>query len=117
MRICQVRARAAQITTTSAGNRRSFFTCNRGRPSSSRTVGSLVASAERTSAPPASIGAVPLGRAIGTRVAFYARVELENAIEAEMTTLVAAADAASREIAANRPWWVAAVAFLRKVVL
>jgi hypothetical protein len=44
-------------------------------------------------------------------------VELENAIEAEMTGLMAVADAAAREIAANRPWWVAAVAFLRKVVL
>ena len=44
-------------------------------------------------------------------------MELEHAIEAEMTTLVAVADAAAREIAANRPWWVAAVAFLRKVVL
>ena len=44
-------------------------------------------------------------------------MELEHAIEAEMVTLVAAADAASREIAANRPWWVAAVAFLREVVL
>jgi hypothetical protein len=44
-------------------------------------------------------------------------VELENAIAAEMAGLMAVADAASREIAANRPWWVAAVAFLRKVVL
>jgi len=44
-------------------------------------------------------------------------VELENAIAAEMTSLMAVADAASREIAANRPWWVAAVAFLRKVAL
>lgn len=54
---------------------------------------------------------------IGTPIALSARVELENAIAAEVTNLVAAADAASREIAANRPWWVAAVAFLRKVVL
>ena len=44
-------------------------------------------------------------------------MDLEHAIAAEMTRLVAAADAASREIAANRPWWVAAVDFLRKVVL
>ncbi len=44
-------------------------------------------------------------------------MELENAIAAEMTRLVAVADVASREIVANRPWWVAAVAFLRKVVL
>ena len=44
-------------------------------------------------------------------------MELEHAIETEMAAVVAVAEAASREIAANRPWWVAAVAFLRKVVL
>lgn len=44
-------------------------------------------------------------------------MELEKALSAEMAMLVAVADAASLEIAANRPWWVGAVAFLRKVVL
>jgi hypothetical protein len=34
-----------------------------------------------------------------------------------MGDLMVVADAAAREIAANRPWWVAAVAFLRKVAL
>ena len=44
-------------------------------------------------------------------------MELEHAIASEVNRLVAVADAAAREIAANRPWWVAAVAFLRKVAL
>jgi hypothetical protein len=44
-------------------------------------------------------------------------MELESALTAELSRLVVVADAASREIAANRPWWVAAVAFLRKVAL
>lgn len=44
-------------------------------------------------------------------------MELEHAIAREVSRLAAVADAAAREIAANRPWWVAAVSFLRKVVL
>jgi hypothetical protein len=44
-------------------------------------------------------------------------MELEKALNAEVTMLFVVADAAGREIAANRPWWVGAVAFLRKVVL
>ena len=48
---------------------------------------------------------------------FYPGVELENAIAREVSRMVVVADAASREIVAPRPWWVAAVAFLRKVVL
>lgn len=49
---------------------------------------------------------------------FYSAImELENALNAELGRLVAVADAAAREIAAMRPWWVAAVAFLRKVAL
>ena len=44
-------------------------------------------------------------------------MELEHAIAMEVKRLEVAADAAAREIAANRPWWVAAVQFLRKVVL
>ena len=72
---------------------------------------------ERTSEVRATSAPLSSGKVIGTRVAFYARVELEHAIEAEMTGLMAVADAAAREIVANRPGWVAAVAFLRKVVL
>jgi len=48
---------------------------------------------------------------------FYPGVELENAIAREVSRMVVIADAAAREIVAPRPWWVAAVAFLRKVVL
>ena len=44
-------------------------------------------------------------------------MELEHAIATEVERLTAAAGVAAREIAANRPWWVAAVLFLRKVVL
>ena len=44
-------------------------------------------------------------------------MEIENAIATELNRLITVADAASREIAANRPWWVSAVSFLRKVVL
>jgi hypothetical protein len=44
-------------------------------------------------------------------------MDIESALNAEMGDLMAVADAAAREIAANRPWWVAAVAFLRKVAL
>jgi hypothetical protein len=44
-------------------------------------------------------------------------MELERAIETEVSRLIAVADAAAKEIAANRPWWVAAVQFLRKVAL
>ena len=44
-------------------------------------------------------------------------MELEHAIATEVKRLEVAAEAAAREIAANRPWWVAAVQFLRKVVL
>jgi hypothetical protein len=42
-------------------------------------------------------------------------MELDSALTAELSRLVVVADAAAREIAAKRPWWVAAVAFLRKV--
>jgi len=44
-------------------------------------------------------------------------MELDRALTVELSRLVVVADAAAREIAANRPWWVAAVAFLRKVAL
>jgi len=44
-------------------------------------------------------------------------MELEHALDAELSRLAFVADAAAREIAANRPWWVAAVAFLRKLAL
>jgi hypothetical protein len=44
-------------------------------------------------------------------------MELENALETEVERLLAAAEAASRTIAARRPWWVAALAFFRTVVL
>jgi hypothetical protein len=44
-------------------------------------------------------------------------VELENAIATEVSRMIVVADAAAREIAAARPWWISAVAFLRKVVL
>ena len=44
-------------------------------------------------------------------------MELEKALNAEVAMLIVVADTAGREIAANRPWWVGAVAFLRKVVL
>jgi hypothetical protein len=44
-------------------------------------------------------------------------MEIENAIAMELKRLEIVADAASREIAANRPWWVAALSFLRKVVV
>jgi hypothetical protein len=44
-------------------------------------------------------------------------MELDSALTVELNRLVAVADAAAREIAARRPWWVAAVAFLRKVAL
>jgi hypothetical protein len=44
-------------------------------------------------------------------------MDIESALNAEMGDLMVVADAAAREIAANRPWWVAAVAFLRKVAL
>jgi hypothetical protein len=44
-------------------------------------------------------------------------MELERALNAELGRLVVVADAAAREIAANRPWWVRTIAFLRKVAL
>jgi len=44
-------------------------------------------------------------------------MELENAFAVELSRLVKIADEASREIAANRPWWVGIVSFLRRVVL
>lgn len=44
-------------------------------------------------------------------------MELEHAIATEVKRLEVVADAVAREIAANRPWWVAAILFLRKVVL
>jgi hypothetical protein len=44
-------------------------------------------------------------------------MELESAITAEVSRLIVVADAASRDIAANLPWWVGALAFLRKVLL
>ena len=44
-------------------------------------------------------------------------MELEHAIATEVKRLEVAAEFAAREIAANRPWWVAALQFLRKVVL
>jgi hypothetical protein len=44
-------------------------------------------------------------------------MNVENVIAAEFGRMEVLAAEASREIAANRPWWVAAVAFLRKVML
>lgn len=44
-------------------------------------------------------------------------MEIENAIAKEMSRVAVAAEAAAREIVAPTPWWVTAVAFLRKVVL
>ena len=44
-------------------------------------------------------------------------MELESALTVELGRLVAAADAAAREIASNRPWWVAALSFLREVAI
>lgn len=44
-------------------------------------------------------------------------MELEHAVAIEMSRLDVIAGEASREIAANRPWWIHAVAFLAKVVL
>ena len=44
-------------------------------------------------------------------------MELERALDAELSRLAFVADAAAREIAANRPWWVAAIAYFRTVVL
>ena len=51
------------------------------------------------------------------RLLYTRAMELEHAIATEVERLTAVADAAAREIVANRPWWVAAVQFLRKVVL
>jgi hypothetical protein len=51
------------------------------------------------------------------RLLYPRAMELEHAIATEVKRLAVVADAAAREIAANRPWWVAAVLFLRKVVL
>ena len=44
-------------------------------------------------------------------------MELENAFAGEMSRLFDVAEVASREIAANRPWWVGLISFLRRVVL
>jgi hypothetical protein len=44
-------------------------------------------------------------------------MELENAIAVEVRRLIIVADAAATEIAANRPWWVAAISYFRTVVL
>jgi len=44
-------------------------------------------------------------------------MELEHAIAMEVSRLVVVADAAAIEIAAKRPWWVAAIAYFRTVVL
>ena len=44
-------------------------------------------------------------------------MELENAFAVELSRLMKIADEASREIAANRPWWVGLVSFLHRVML
>jgi hypothetical protein len=43
-------------------------------------------------------------------------MDIESALNAELSRLVVLADVAARRIAAKRPWWRGAVAFLRKVV-
>jgi len=43
-------------------------------------------------------------------------MELEAALNEEVGRLVVLADAAARRIAAGRPWWAGALAFLRKAV-
>jgi hypothetical protein len=44
-------------------------------------------------------------------------MEIENALATEVERLVAVAAVASRAIAEPRPWWAAALAFFRTVVL
>jgi len=44
-------------------------------------------------------------------------MEFDSVLATEVNRLVVVAGVASREIAARRPWWVAAVAFFRTVVL
>lgn len=44
-------------------------------------------------------------------------MDIDAVLSAELGRLEVMADAAAREIAADRPWWVAAVAFLRKVAV
>jgi hypothetical protein len=74
---------------------------------------------ERKELPFARAPARPFPREPGlARGLLYPRpMELEHAIATELERLTAAAGVAAREIAANRPWWVAAILFLRKVAL
>jgi len=44
-------------------------------------------------------------------------MDIDAVLSAELSRLEITADAAAREIVANRPWWVAAIAFLRKVAV
>ncbi len=64
--------------------------------------------------PPAALPS--LGNLIGTRLAFSRGMEFEKVLAAELGRLVVLADQAARRIAAKRPWWSGAVAFLRKAV-
>ena len=59
----------------------------------------------------------PQGRVLARGLLYPRAMELEQAIAMEVERLAVVAAAAAREIVANRPWWVAAVMFLRKVVL
>lgn len=86
----------------------------------SRREQSEVIAGERRKKVPTSPAAACFSprRSIGTPVAFIpAIMDIESALETEVSRLMVVADAAAREIAANRPWWVAAVAFLKKVAL
>ncbi|HLY08220.1 MAG TPA: hypothetical protein VKW04_02835 [Planctomycetota bacterium] len=50
------------------------------------------------------------------RLLFSRFMELESALTRELGRLVVLADVAARRISAKRPWWIGALAFLRKVV-
>ena len=43
-------------------------------------------------------------------------MDIDRALTAELSRLVMLAGVAARRIAAKRPWWIGAVAFLRKAV-
>lgn len=43
-------------------------------------------------------------------------MNIDRVLTAELSRLVVLADHAARQIAAKRPWWLGAMAFLRKVV-
>jgi len=58
-----------------------------------------------------------LGGRLARGLLLLAPMELENALETEVNRLMAVAEAASSTIVDQRPWWVAALAFIRTVVL